>query len=78
MKPSYKKPYYYLHNVNVNNVVPTNPYNPSTGDGTDMNANRYDVNPSEYSLVDYTVVTTPDVSETYYTKSGATYTVCNP
>lgn len=78
MKPSYKKPYYYLHNVNVDNVVPTNPYNLSTGDGTDMNANRYDVNPSEYSLVDQTVVTTPDVSETYYTKSGAIYTVCNP
>lgn len=78
MKPSYKKPYYYLHNVNVDNVVPTNPYNPSTGDGTDMNANRYDVNPSEYSLVDQTVVTTPDSNETYYTKSGATYTVCNP
>lgn len=78
MKPSYKKPYYYLHNVNVDNVVPTNPYNPSTGDGTDMNANRYDVNPSEYSLVDQTVVTTPDVSETYYTKSGSTYPVCNP
>jgi len=27
MKPSYKKPYYYLHNVNINNDVPTNPYN---------------------------------------------------
>ena len=78
MKPSYKKPYYYLHNVNADNVVPTNPYNPSTGDGTDMNANRYDVNPSEYSLVDQTIVTIPDVNKTYYTKSGATYTVCNP
>lgn len=26
MKPSYKKPYYYLHNVNINTEVPTNPY----------------------------------------------------
>jgi hypothetical protein len=51
MKPSYKKPYYYLHNVNVDEVVPTNPYNSSTGEGTDMNKDKYEVTPSEYSLV---------------------------
>jgi hypothetical protein len=45
MKPSYKKPYYYLHNVNVDEVVPTNPYNPSTSEGTDMNKDRYEVTP---------------------------------
>ena len=25
-KPTYKKPYYYIHNVNTSNIVPTNPY----------------------------------------------------
>lgn len=30
-KPSYKKPYYYIHNININNINPTNPYNNGTG-----------------------------------------------
>ena len=42
-KPTYKKPYYYIHNVNtvndVNNpreaTVPTNPYDSTSGEGTD-------------------------------------------
>ena len=45
-KPTYKKPYYYIHNVNsVNDIsaaeranVPTNPYNSSTGKGTDISS----------------------------------------
>lgn len=28
MRPSYKKPYYYIHNVNTSHNVPTNPYDP--------------------------------------------------
>jgi hypothetical protein len=59
MKPSYKKPYYYLHNVNPvakadgatddSDVasyghVPTNPYDATTNPyGTDMNVNPYGV-----------------------------------
>ena len=26
LKPTYKRPYYYIHNVNLNETVPTNPY----------------------------------------------------
>ena len=45
-KPTYKKPYYYIHNVNsvsdtsaaVRANVPTNPYNSSTGKGTDISS----------------------------------------
>lgn len=45
-KPTYKKPYYYIHNVNsVSDTsaaaranVPTNPYNSSTGKGTDISS----------------------------------------
>lgn len=52
-KPTYKKPYYYIHNVNsekdsittnegvvtVNRAAnPTNPYNSSTGKGTDISS----------------------------------------
>lgn len=35
-KPTYKRPYYYIHNVNVNSSNPTNPYNSDTGAGTDV------------------------------------------
>ena len=33
-KPTYKRPYYYLHNVNTQTDLPTNPY--TNGIGTDM------------------------------------------
>lgn len=33
-RPTYKKPYYYIHNVNTNNLIPTNPYD--NGQGTDV------------------------------------------
>lgn len=37
-KPTYKRPYYYLHNVNTNNEsLPTNPYNSENPYGTDLN-----------------------------------------
>lgn len=45
MRPSYKKPYYFIHNVNSNNdgSLPTNPYNEfdmqPTGFGTGTDAN---------------------------------------
>lgn len=35
-KPSYKRPYYYIHNINVNAENPTNPYN--GGKGTDISS----------------------------------------
>ena len=34
LKPDYKRPYYYIHNINANTTNPTNPYN--NGDGTDV------------------------------------------
>lgn len=40
MKPSYKRPYYYIHNVNTNTEIPTNPNTEDTlekSNGTDMN-----------------------------------------
>lgn len=27
LRPTYKRPYYYIHNINQNQTVPTNPYN---------------------------------------------------
>jgi len=36
-RPSYKKPYYYIHNINPSTVNPTNPYT-NSGSGTDFNS----------------------------------------
>ena len=36
MKPSYKRPYYYIHNINQNPTNPTNPYSSSKNYGTDI------------------------------------------
>lgn len=44
MRPSYRRPYYYIHNVNESVNLPTNPYKPgeSLGTGTDMRDGGYD------------------------------------
>ena len=44
MRPSYRKPYYFIHNVNSSTTLPTNPYiaGDSLGKGTDMNSEAYD------------------------------------
>lgn len=44
MRPSYRKPYYFIHNVNESETLPTNPYTPgdSLGTGTDMRDGGYD------------------------------------
>lgn len=36
MRPMYKRPYFYIHNVNTNVANPTNPYQASTNSGTDI------------------------------------------
>lgn len=38
MRPSYRRPYYYIHNVNINENNPTNPYNEGTSKGTDISS----------------------------------------
>lgn len=49
MKPSYKKPYYYIHNVNTQELVSTNPIvldeNGQIQSGTDFEKNQTTVNP---------------------------------
>lgn len=51
MRPMYKRPYYFIHNTNTSNTLPTNPYIPGTqgsglGTGTDMNGVYSDTNPN--------------------------------
>lgn len=43
-RPLPERPYFYIHNVNPKETVPTNPLDTNTGDGTDMGLTKYDVN----------------------------------
>lgn len=36
LKPTYKRPYYYIHNINTQENNPTNPYDNTNGYGTDI------------------------------------------
>lgn len=46
-RPLPERPYFYIHNVNQEGTVPTNPYNSTTGDGTDMTNKKYGVTISQ-------------------------------
>ena len=35
LRPTYKRPYYYIHNINSSDIIPTNPYD-EDGNGTDF------------------------------------------
>lgn len=76
MKPSYKKPYYYLHNVNPVTEgqsavhVPTNVFNKNTNPtGTDMGTTPYNVHPyagSGTTVYNYVEATKYTADTTYY------------
>lgn len=44
MKPSYKRPYYYIHNINQNLTNPTNPYDFNSKEGTDLPSDSFNKN----------------------------------
>lgn len=50
MKPTYKRPYYYIHNLNTSIDVPTNKYNPETKTGTDAPLNIEHRNRTVYDI----------------------------
>ena len=58
LKPTYKRPYYYIHNININETLPTNPYNPTTGNGTDSEIAQIvsDTDKTNYSAGERTIV----------------------
>lgn len=41
MRPMYKRPYFYVHNVNTRDTNPTYPYVANTGKGTDIKSATY-------------------------------------
>ena len=45
-RPLPERPYFYIHNININTTVPTNPITETNPNGTDI-ATQYDVDPSE-------------------------------
>ena len=61
LKPTYKRPYYYIHNINTYNdgLIPTNPYDNSTGHGTDSKFEvsvSSDTDESNYNAEQRTIV----------------------
>ena len=86
MRPSYKKPYYYLHNVNPVDTttgasaghVPTNPFSDDDANGTDMGTTPYSVSPAASGTTEaYRIVTGAfEEGVTYYTlnSDGSGYT----
>lgn len=48
-RPLPERPYFYIHNININNTVPTNPITSDNPNGTDI-ATKYDVTTSTSSV----------------------------
>lgn len=48
-RPLPERPYFYIHNININNTVPTNPITPDNPNGTDI-ATKYEVTTSTSSV----------------------------
>ena len=48
-RPLPERPYFYIHNININNIVPTNPITSDNLNGTDI-ATKYEVTTSESSV----------------------------
>lgn len=62
-KPSYKKPYYYIHNINSSNKVPTNPIDGHKGtDVTGITVNTSDGNTIHTATVETNVPNTVSVT----------------
>ena len=51
-RPLPERPYFYIHNVNTNSIVPTNPLSSTNPNGTDMNG-AYKVDPSTVTYTYY-------------------------
>lgn len=69
-RPLPERPYFYIHNVNINEELPTNPLNTSNPNGTDLNE-EYDVKPST-NIVHYFKMSS-DMSIEYYVKGTTVY-----
>lgn len=63
-RPLPERPYFYIHNININNTVPTNPITVANPNGTDI-ATKYGVNEIDFKPISRVVesgggVVTPD------------------
>ena len=56
MRPSYRRPYYFIHNVNKSNELPTNSYEPDTSLGTSLGTG------TDTPSGDYNYKTNPNLS----------------
>ena len=65
-RPLPERPYFYIHNVNISNNIPTNPLNSTNSKGTVMDG-QYNISPTTITYTYY------DNSTQVYIKEGAIY-----
>ena len=70
-RPLPERPYFYIHNVNLNEQLPTNPLNTNNPNGTDLNG-EYDVKPSDITI--RYIKMQGGVGVEYYVKGTTVYT----
>lgn len=67
-RPTYKRPYYYIHNVNTvnNGSLPTNPYSTSNPTGTDLGGGTYSVMSDAVNFKDHIIANLSGTATTKY------------
>lgn len=71
-RPLPERPYFYIHNININNTLPTNPITDTNPNGTDLSS-EYIVPPTE---IQYYLIQTKDgvaAGTRVYVKDGIVY-----
>lgn len=66
MRPMYKRPYYYIHNVNQNSTIPTNPYINKNGEGGTDHSDTIDNTPDLPNASTKDILTLPRKLEDKY------------
>ena len=71
-RPLPERPYFYIHNVNINSTVPTNPITESNPNGTDI-ADEYQVGPTTVNYYLVSAIGGLSAGTQVYVKEGVVY-----
>ncbi len=71
-RPLPERPYFYIHNININNTLPTNPITDTNPNGTDLSS-EYIVPPTEIQYYLIQTKDSVDAGTRVYVKDGIVY-----
>ena len=71
-RPLPERPYFYIHNININNTLPTNPITNTNPNGTDLSS-EYIVPPTEIQYYLIQTKDSVDAGTRVYVKDGIVY-----